>query len=87
MLAGYYEEDESGCCVTLHGELIALRGLFLFDKQGVVQHQVVNNMSLGRSVSETLRLVDALQYCEKHGEVCPADWQEGDAAIDARFIF
>ena len=62
---------------------MAFRGLFLIDKQGVVQHQVVNNMPLGRSVDETLRMVDALQYFEKHGEVCPADWHAGDDAITA----
>ena len=60
---------------------IALRGLFLIDKQGVVRHQVVNDLPLGRSVEEALRMVKALRYFETHGEVCPANWQEGDLTI------
>lgn len=62
---------------------VALRGLFLIDKNGIVQHQVVNNLPLGRSVDETLRMVDALQFTEKHGEVCPANWREGKKAMKA----
>ena len=60
---------------------IALRGLFLIDKNGVVRHQVVNDLPLGRSVDEALRMVKALQYFEKNGEVCPANWKEGAATI------
>ena len=60
---------------------VALRGLFLIDKEGLVRHQVVNDLPLGRSVDEALRMVQALQYFEKHGEVCPADWQEGSRTI------
>jgi peroxiredoxin (alkyl hydroperoxide reductase subunit C) len=60
---------------------IALRGLFLIDKNGVVRHQVVNDLPLGRSVDEALRMVKALQFVESHGEVCPANWQEGKATI------
>jgi alkyl hydroperoxide reductase subunit AhpC len=60
---------------------IALRGLFLIDRQGVVRHQVVNDLPLGRSVEEALRMVKALQYFETHGEVCPANWHEGDLTI------
>lgn len=60
---------------------IALRGLFLIDKEGVVRHQIVNDLPLGRSVDEALRLVQALQFFEKNGEVCPANWQEGKATI------
>ncbi len=60
---------------------IALRGLFLIDKDGTVRHQVVNDLPLGRSVDETLRMVKALQYFEKNGEVCPADWKEGSRTI------
>jgi peroxiredoxin (alkyl hydroperoxide reductase subunit C) len=59
----------------------AYRGLFLIDKKGVVRHQIVNDMPLGRSVEEVLRLVDALQYSEEHGEVCPANWHKGDRAL------
>jgi len=60
---------------------VALRGLFLIDKDGVVRHQVVNDLPLGRSVDEALRMVKALQYFEKNGEVCPADWKEGNRTI------
>jgi len=60
---------------------VALRGLFLIDKEGIVQHQVVNNLPLGRSVDEALRMVDALQFFEANGEVCPANWSEGDKAM------
>ena len=60
---------------------VALRGTFLIDKEGVVRHQVVNDLPLGRSVDEALRMVKALQYFEKNGEVCPADWQEGSRTI------
>lgn len=60
---------------------IALRGLFLIDKDGKVRHQVVNDLPLGRSVDEALRMVKALQYFEKNGEVCPANWKEGARTI------
>lgn len=60
---------------------IALRGLFLIDKEGVVRHQVVNDLPLGRSVDEALRMVDALQYFEQNGEVCPANWKKGALTI------
>ncbi len=60
---------------------ICLRGLFLIDKEGVVRHQVVNDLPLGRSVDEALRMVMALQFVEENGEVCPANWQEGARTI------
>jgi len=60
---------------------IALRGLFLIDKNGVIRHEVINDLPLGRSVDEALRMVKALQYFEKNGEVCPADWKEGARTI------
>ena len=66
--------------VLLDGGM-ALRGLFLIDKEGIVQHQVVNNLPLGRNVDEALRMVDALQFFEANGEVCPANWNEGDKAM------
>jgi peroxiredoxin (alkyl hydroperoxide reductase subunit C) len=66
---------------VLIGEAVALRGLFLIDKDGVVRHQVVNDLPLGRSVDEALRMVKALQFFEKNGEVCPADWKEGKRTI------
>ena len=60
---------------------VAFRGSFLIDKGGVVRHQVVNDLPLGRNVDEMLRMVDALQFTEKHGEVCPAGWQKGDKGM------
>ena len=60
---------------------IALRGLFLIDREGIVRHQVVNDLPLGRSVDEALRMVKALQHFEKNGEVCPANWKEGAATM------
>ncbi len=62
---------------VLTGPGIALRGSFLIDKDGVVQHQVVNNLPLGRNIDEMLRMIDALQFTEEHGEVCPAGWAKG----------
>lgn len=82
VLAGEYTEDEDGN-LAVDGEMVAYRGLFLIDKEGIVQHQVVNNMPLGRSVKECLRVIDALQHFEAHGEVCPMDWQKGDDAMTA----
>jgi peroxiredoxin (alkyl hydroperoxide reductase subunit C) len=58
-------------------DAVAMRASFLIDKHGVVQHQVVNNLPLGRNVDEMLRMVDAMQFAEEHGEVCPAGWQKG----------
>jgi peroxiredoxin 2/4 len=63
------------------GPGIALRGSFLIDREGVVQHQVVNNLPLGRNIDEMLRTIDALQFTEEHGEVCPAGWQKGKAGM------
>ena len=60
---------------------VALRGLYLIDREGIVRHQVVNDLPLGRSVDEALRIVDALQFFEENGEVCPANWQRGAASI------
>jgi peroxiredoxin 2/4 len=82
VLAGEYDYNEDGE-MEFHGEAVAYRGLFLIDKQGVVRHQVVNDLPLGRSVAETLRMVDALQFFEENGEVCPADWHAGDDAMVA----
>jgi peroxiredoxin (alkyl hydroperoxide reductase subunit C) len=60
---------------------MALRGTFLIDKDGVVQHSTINNLGLGRNIDEMVRLVDALQHLEEHGEVCPANWVKGDDAM------
>jgi len=62
---------------------VAFRGSFLIDKTGAVRHQVVNDLPLGRNVDEMLRMVDALQFTEEHGEVCPAGWQKGKAGMKA----
>ncbi len=62
---------------------VAFRGSFLIDKAGVVQHQVVNNLPLGRNVDEMIRMVDALQFTEEHGEVCPAGWHKGEKGMKA----
>lgn len=68
---------------VLWGGAVALRGTFLIDKKGIVRHQVVNDLPLGRSIDEALRMVDALQHHEKHGEVCPADWTPEKKAMKA----
>lgn len=62
---------------------VAFRGSFLIDKNGVVRHQVVNDLPLGRNVDEMIRMVDALQFTEEHGEVCPAGWQKGKKGMNA----
>lgn len=80
VLAGEYDYDENGTLVAT-GPMIAYRGLFIIDKEGVVQHQVVNNFPLGRSVDEALRMVDAIQFVEENGEVCPANWSKGQDAM------
>lgn len=65
----------------LYNESVALRGLFLIDREGIVRHATINDLPLGRNVAEILRTIDALQFYEKHGEVCPANWRDGDEAI------
>ena len=64
-----------------HPDGVAMRASFLIDKQGVVQHQVVNNLPLGRNVDEMVRVVDALQFTEQYGEVCPAGWNKGETGM------
>ena len=66
---------------VLFDEAMALRGLFLIDRDGVIRHAIINDLPLGRSVDEALRVLDAVQYYEKHGEVCPANWRKGEEAI------
>lgn len=78
-----YEEDEETPRLVFKGNPVAYRGLFLIDKEGVVRHQLVNDLPLGRSVDEALRMVSALQYFEEKGEVCPANWDEGKDAMQA----
>lgn len=62
---------------------VAYRGTFLIDQKGLVRHQVVNDLPLGRNMDEIIRMVDALQFFEEHGEVCPAGWKKGDAGMNA----
>ena len=66
-----------------HAGGVAFRGSFLLDKSGVVRHQVVNDLPLGRNIDEALRMVDALQFFEQHGEVCPAGWSKGKKGMKA----
>jgi len=80
VLAGEYDYDEDGVLIFT-GAPVAYRGLFLIDKKGVVRHSVINDLQLGRSVDEALRIVDALHHFEEYGEVCPANWKEGDDAM------
>ena len=68
---------------VMHEAGIAFRGLFLIDTNGIVQHQLINNLPLGRNIDEALRMVDALQFHEKNGEVCPANWSEGSDGMKA----
>ena len=82
VLVGSEEYDEEGN-ETFVGEPKAYRGLFLIDKQGVVRHQLVNDLPLGRNVDEVLRMIDALQFTEEFGEVCPANWKKGEKALKA----
>ncbi len=82
VLAGEYQVNEEGES-SFVGAPVAYRGLFLIDKKGVVRHQLVNDLPLGRSVDEALRMVDALTHFEEYGEVCPANWKEGDDAMNA----
>ncbi len=67
--------------VLLEDGGVALRGLFLIDKQGIVRHALINDLPIGRSVDEALRVLDALRFHEEHGDVCPANWHEGEEAI------
>lgn len=74
MMAGTYEYDEEDDRLDFDGDPVSYGGLFIIDKQGIVRHQLVNDLPLGRSINETLRIVDALQYYEETGEETPADW-------------
>ncbi|MGB0806950.1 MAG: peroxiredoxin [Salibacteraceae bacterium] len=82
VLAGEFYHDENDM-LAAEGEMIAYRGLFLIDKEGVVRHQLVNDLPLGRNVEEALRMVDALQFFEENGEVCPANWSKGKSGMTA----
>lgn len=81
MVADTKREIQRAYGIEHPDEGVALRGSFLIDKMGIVRHQVVNDFSLGRNIDEMLRMVDALQFHEEHGEVCPAQWEKGKAGI------
>ena len=80
VLFGNYDLDKDENLYAT-GPMIAFRGLFIIDKEGIVQHQLVNHLPLGRNVDEVLRMIDALHHHEENGEVCPANWQKGDDAM------
>ena len=81
VLFGDYEVDENEKLYST-GPMIAFRALFIIDKNGIVQHQLVNHLPLGRNVDEAIRMVDALHHHEENGEVCPANWEKGKDAIN-----
>lgn len=68
---------------VLMGDAVALRGTFLIDQQGIVRHQVINDLPLGRNIDEAIRMVDALKFFQEHGEVCPAGWNKGQDGMKA----
>lgn len=82
VLFGDYDMDEEGNLMAT-GPMIAYRGLFLIDKEGTVRHALVNDLPLGRNVDEALRMVDALNFFEENGEVCPANWVKGSEGMKA----
>jgi peroxiredoxin 2/4 len=82
VLAGEYKMNDNNQ-VSFEGNPVAFRGLFLIDKNGIIRHQVINDLPLGRSVDEALRMVDALNFHEENGEVCPANWNSGKEALSA----
>jgi len=81
-LFGDYDVDDEGNLIAT-GPMIAFRGLYLIDKKGTVRHMLINDLPLGRNVDETLRMVDALQFNEENGEVCPANWTKGAEGLKA----
>ncbi|HLG04131.1 MAG TPA: redoxin domain-containing protein, partial [Bacteroidia bacterium] len=80
VLNGTFDIDDNGMMMA-SSEMIAYRGLFLIDKKGIVRHQLINDIPLGRNVEEALRMVDALQFFEENGEVCPANWTRGKTGV------
>src|ERR1043166_8745977 len=81
-LFGDYDVDDAGNLIAT-GPMIAFRGLYLIDKAGVVRHMLINDLPLGRNVDEAIRVVDALQFNEENGEVCPANWVKGKDGLKA----
>lgn len=83
VLGGEYEFDPETNFWSFHGAPIAYRGTFLIDKDGIVRHESINDFPLGRNIDEYIRLIDAQLHTEKYGEVCPANWEEGEKAMNA----
>lgn len=82
VLAGDWSYTEEGD-LTFEGAPVSYRGTFFIDKDGVVRHETVNDLPLGRNIDEMLRIVDAWHHVQQHGEVCPANWEEGKEAMSA----
>lgn len=82
VIAGGWDYNDDGELIS-DGEMVAYRGLFLIDLEGIVRHETVNDMPIGRNVEEVLRVVDAWQFYEKNGEVCPANWKPGAETMKA----
>ncbi|GGF05605.1 peroxiredoxin (alkyl hydroperoxide reductase subunit C) [Chishuiella changwenlii] len=83
VLAGEYVYNEQKDSITFEGAPVAYRGTFIIDKNGVVRHETINDLPLGRNIDEYVRLLDAILHVEKYGEVCPANWEEGKEAMNA----
>lgn len=82
MISDIHKELSRAFCVLDEKKGCSLRGSFLVDNEGIVQYAAVHNFSIGRNIKELIRVVDAIQYTQKHGELCPVDWQPGEKAID-----
>ena len=83
VLAGEYVYNEENDSLKFEGAPVAYRGTFIIDKNGVVRHETINDLPLGRNIDEYVRLLDAILHVEKYGEVCPANWEEGKDAMSA----
>jgi peroxiredoxin (alkyl hydroperoxide reductase subunit C) len=83
VLAGEYVNDYDTDRIVFQGLPVAYRGTFIIDKNGIVRHETINDLPLGRNIDEYVRLLDAILHVEKYGEVCPANWEEGKTAMSA----
>src|SRR5690625_6902902 len=83
VLAGEYVTDYETERIVFEGQPVAYRGTFIIDKEGIVRHETINDLPLGRNIDEYIRLLDAIIHVEKFGEVCPANWEEGKQAMSA----
>lgn len=83
VLAGEYVTDFETEKIKFEGIPVAYRGTFIIDKAGIIRHETINDLPLGRNIDEYLRLLDAILHVEKYGEVCPANWEEGKTAMNA----